>query len=108
MPTEPGRKYAEAVAELARKAGAEKVVIVAVPSDFPSAWDLADSPPPGWDLAGLRKLLDAAAFGENLTLPDFETVLDRAAALDPIAVRSAARRAGQGAWCSRENAGRPK
>ena len=55
-----------------------------MPSDFPSAWDLADSPPPGWDLAGLRKLLDSAAFGENLTLPDFETVLDRAAALDPI------------------------
>ena len=38
----------------------------------------------GGDLAGLRKLLDSAAFGENLTLPDFETVLDRAAALDPI------------------------
>jgi hypothetical protein len=80
----PGRKYAEAVAELARKAGAEKVIIVAVPSDFPSAWDLADSSPPGWDQASLRKLLDSAAFGENLTLPDFETLLDRAAALDPI------------------------
>ena len=81
---EPGRKYAEAVAELARKAGAEKAVIVALPSDFPSGWNLADSPPPGWDQASLRKLLDNAAFGENLTLPDFETVLDRAAALDPI------------------------
>ena len=81
---EPGRKYAEAVAELARKAGAEKVIIVALPSDFPSAWDLADSPPPGWDQASLRKLLDNAAFGENLTLPDFETVLDRAAVLDPV------------------------
>ncbi len=81
---EPGRKYADAVAELARKAGAEKAIIVAVPSDFPSAWDLADSPPPGWDQASLRKLLDDAAFGENLALPDFETVLDRAAALDPI------------------------
>ena len=81
---EPGRKYAEAVAELARKAGAEKVIIVAVPSDFPSAWDLADSPPPGWDQASLRKLLDNTAFGENLTLPDFETVLDRAAVLDPV------------------------
>ena len=58
---EPGRKYAEAVADLAWKAGAEKAVIVAIPSDFPSAWDLADSPPPGWDQASLRKLLDAVA-----------------------------------------------
>ena len=81
---EPGRKYADAVAELARKAGAEKAIIVAVPSDFPSAWDLADSPPPGWDQASLRKLLDDATSSENLALPDFETVLDRAAALDPI------------------------
>ena len=36
----PGRKYADAVAELARKAGAEKAVIVAVPSNFrePGIW----------------------------------------------------------------------
>jgi hypothetical protein len=82
---EPGRKYAEEVAKLARQAGAEKVVIVALPDGFPAGWDLADAPPDGWDLSGLRKLLDREAFGENLRLPDLETLLDEAATLDPIA-----------------------
>ena len=71
-------EYAEDVAKLARESGAEKVVIVAMPNGFPAGWDLSDAPPEGWDLAGLRKLLNAAAYGENLTLPDFETVLDLA------------------------------
>ena len=82
---EPGRKYAEDVSKLACKAGAEKVAVVAVPENFPDGWDLADPPPPGWDVAGLRRLLDEAAFGKDTMLPDFSTLLDEAAELDSVA-----------------------
>jgi hypothetical protein len=82
---EVGQNYAEDVARLARKAGAAKVVVVAVPDDFAEAWDLADPPPNRWDIGGLRRLLDEAAFGKDTTLPDFTTLLDRAAELDSVA-----------------------
>jgi hypothetical protein len=86
---EPGRKYAEDVAKLARRAGATKVVVVDVPDYFrkpdgSDGWDLADPPPPGWDVDGLRRLLDEAAFGKDTPVPDFATVLDQAAELDRI------------------------
>lgn len=50
---EPGAKYAERVAELARRAGAASIRRVEVPVDFPRAWDLADDPPAGADLPAL-------------------------------------------------------
>jgi 5S rRNA maturation endonuclease (ribonuclease M5) len=80
---ETGRKYAEQVARLVRKADAARVV-VQVPDSFAEAWDLADPPPPGWDLGGLRRLLDEAAFGKDTPVPDFTTVLDQAAELDSV------------------------
>lgn len=55
-----GAAYADSVARLARAAGAAHVGVVAVPSAFPAKWDLADALPDGWDLAGLRALIDTA------------------------------------------------
>jgi DNA primase len=85
----PGRAYAEEFAGLARKAGATKVVVVDVPDYFrkpdgSEGWDLADPPPPGWDLGRLRRLLDEAAFGKDTPVPDFTTILDQAAELDSV------------------------
>jgi hypothetical protein len=82
---EPGRGYATDLAKLAGKAGAERVVVVDVPTTFPAGWDLADAPPAGWDLYGLRRLLDEAAFGKDTPMPDFSSLLDEAAELDAVA-----------------------
>lgn len=43
-----GRKFALAVADLARTVGAASVRIVAVPPGAPEGWDLADGRPTGW------------------------------------------------------------
>jgi len=62
---EPGRAYAASVARLALAAGATSVALVAVPDDFPDAWDLADPAPEGWDADGLRDLLADAEMVEG-------------------------------------------
>ncbi|MBI1206884.1 MAG: DUF927 domain-containing protein [Azospirillum sp.] len=49
----PGRAYAGDVARLALAAAALEVRVVAVPDDFPPAWDLADPSPEGADLDAL-------------------------------------------------------
>jgi putative DNA primase/helicase len=43
------------------------VRLVDVPHDFPDGWDLADAPPPDWDVAMLRQLLDDAPPFEDAT-----------------------------------------
>jgi putative DNA primase/helicase len=58
----PRNGYAADVAAIVSKFGARSVRIVAVPSDFPNGWDLADKAPEG---VNLRALLDAAAPWRN-------------------------------------------
>ena len=57
---EPGRRYAEDVTELARRAGAASLRIVQVPDGFPDGWDLADELPEGVNEAELECLLAEA------------------------------------------------
>ena len=65
-----GRSFADAVAELATKAGAADVRVVRVPTTFPEKWDLADPPPEGWEPKRLRKLLDTAKPWEPDAAPE--------------------------------------
>ena len=58
---EAGGSYGKTVAALATKAGAASVHIVAVPSGWPEAWDLADPPPEGVTPDALRAMLNAPA-----------------------------------------------
>ena len=62
---EPGRKFADAVALLARNAGAIDVRIVEVPKSFPKGWDLADHAPEGWTTAKIVELLKRKANGSG-------------------------------------------
>ena len=55
-----GRTYADEVARLAVQAGAKSVRIVAVPSEWPEKWDLADAAPKGITVEILRGMLDDA------------------------------------------------
>ena len=57
---DPGRRAAAAAAKAARDAGAARVAIVDVPSDWPPGWDLADAVPEGVTLDTLRDMLRAA------------------------------------------------
>jgi putative DNA primase/helicase len=57
---EPGRRYAEQVAELATMAGAASVSIVIVPANWPEGWDIADPLPDGADIGMLPELLRSA------------------------------------------------
>lgn len=62
----PGRDAADRAAKRLREAGARCVRIVAVPQDFPPAWDLADDAPAGCDL---RALLDTANGAVSVEMP---------------------------------------
>jgi len=55
-----GRRYAMEVARFARAAGAQRVAIVTVPTEFPAKWDLADPLPDGWTRERLLERLQAA------------------------------------------------
>jgi hypothetical protein len=57
---EPGRDYAKDVARLATAADAASVAIVAVPSEWPAGWDLADPLPEGAAPGMLAELLQSA------------------------------------------------
>jgi hypothetical protein len=57
---EPGRRYAHDVAALATEAGAALVAIVAVPTDWPEGWDIADPLPEGASPDMLAVLLRTA------------------------------------------------
>jgi uncharacterized protein (DUF927 family) len=70
----PGTRYAKDVTELATRAVAASVAVVAIPEEWPESWDLADGLPDGVTEAMLAEMLLAAqpiADGpaEGLTLP---------------------------------------
>jgi len=70
-----GRRYATDVARLAFEAGAVSVCVVALPNPFPDKWDVADPPPSGWNVEGLRGLLAAAVPVERIeTAPAVEII----------------------------------
>jgi putative DNA primase/helicase len=60
-----GRDYAAAVARHVNVAGAKRVAIVPVPTEFPAKWDLADPPPDGWSNDRVRDLLRQAMEGRR-------------------------------------------
>ena len=64
-----GHAYAADVSRLAAAAGAGSVRVVSVPDDWPEGWDLADAPPPGIDVAGLRHMLAGADPGGTEAAP---------------------------------------
>ena len=82
-----GRKYAEAVAELAHKAGAASVRIVQVPETWPAGWDLADPPQDDVDLGAM---LEAAVVWTPrpslVAVPDPYDPLRQAKTLDELEV----------------------
>ena len=59
---EPGRQYAEDVAELVMRAGARSLTIVDIPNHWPEGWDLADPLPEGIEKEMLYELLRSARF----------------------------------------------
>ena len=65
----PGLKYAIAVSQLARAAGALTVRIVKVPASWPRGWDLADPLPLGVKGETLRAMIQAAAVATATTAP---------------------------------------
>lgn len=55
---EPGKSAMQKMAQrLHKEAKAAEVHIVAVPTDFPEKWDLADEVPEGWTVEKLRQLI---------------------------------------------------
>ena len=87
---EPGRKYADDVAKLARKAGAAKVVVVDVPDYFRNRWlrragTLPTRRRPDGTSAGFGGCSTRPPTARTRMLPDFTTVLDKAAELDSVA-----------------------
>ena len=79
---DPGKKYADKVARLANKAGAQSVRIVPVPDTLKKGWDLADTIPPDidvndllakavpWNKPGGEASLTPADKGNELELSD--------------------------------------
>jgi hypothetical protein len=57
---EPGKRYAQDVADMLRQAGAASVSVVALPPGLPVAWDLADELPTALRDADLVRLLAEA------------------------------------------------
>ena len=57
---EPGRRFAGAVAELARAVGAASIAVVKIPEQWPEHWDVADRLPDGAGLNTLRAMLESA------------------------------------------------
>jgi uncharacterized protein (DUF927 family) len=80
----PGREAMAAVAAELGKIGAAAVATVAVPSDWPEAWDLADPLPAGADQGSLAALLHAATAAEDAA-PDAEAEIARVASLSAVA-----------------------
>ncbi len=62
-----GMDYAMAVSKLVQGAGAKSVAIVEIPDDFSTKWDLADQLPKGWDLLGIKALIDNAAIVHRIS-----------------------------------------
>lgn len=84
---EAGARYAGAVAGLVQVAGASSVRIVDVPSDWPVAWDLADTPPVGVTDGKLREMLDKPTLigiTGGRTETDAVAEFARLAVLDPV------------------------
>lgn len=69
---DPGTRYADDVADMARRAGAASVHVVKLPAGLPEGWDLADDLPAGigdGDLAAL--LADAGPASNDGPIPLF-------------------------------------
>jgi len=64
-----GATYAAKVAELVKVVGTEVVHLVAVPADWPTGWDLADTPPDGVAPERLIEMLDDAYDAEPAEMP---------------------------------------
>lgn len=62
---DPGKRYAEDVADMARRAGAASVHVVKLPSNLPKGWDLADQLPAGLTNTDLTKMLANAQPAPN-------------------------------------------
>lgn len=72
---QPGREYADAVAEIALAAGANSVRIVEVPDEFPEKWDLADELPVGVTGSRIFQLVkEAHPFSKDQTKKDLPPV----------------------------------
>jgi hypothetical protein len=89
---EPGRKYAEDVARLAKDVGAA-VRVVTPPSDVERGWDAADALSEGWDEEKALALLSEASDSRRLkavTIQDFleKNLPPRENILDPILPRA--------------------
>jgi hypothetical protein len=70
----PGHTYAASVCRLAREAGASRITVVKVPSNFPPNWDLADPLPEGYVMDDLRRLTDEALEPSNDQLEAVTTI----------------------------------
>jgi hypothetical protein len=57
---EPGRGFAEAVAELARTVGAASIAVVKIPEQWPEHWDIADPLVDGVSPETLRAMVESA------------------------------------------------
>lgn len=62
---EPGTRYADDVADMARQAGAASVRLVKLPAGLPDGWDLANDLPAGLTDADLARMLSEAAAAPN-------------------------------------------
>jgi putative DNA primase/helicase len=81
----PGLAFAKAVAELATKAASASIVTVAVPSDWPKGWDLADEPPNGVARDFLAEILTSAKQSSGNGVEKDEAEILRLAVLPEIA-----------------------
>src|ERR1700758_4455165 len=57
---EPGRRFAEAVAELARAVGATSIAVVKIPEQWPEHWDIADPLADGVSPETLKAMVESA------------------------------------------------
>jgi hypothetical protein len=57
---EPGRRFADAVAELARAVGAASIAVVKIPEQWPEHWDIADPLADGISPETLRAIAESA------------------------------------------------
>jgi hypothetical protein len=82
---EPGLRYAVAVTDLVKQAGAASVRVVEVPTNWPHGWDLADDLPAGVAPGRLRELLDDSPDATAAELPSGFTMTRKGLIFTPEA-----------------------